>query len=110
MTNPVNCERRIRRSIPDRGLSDKAKVLLDPRALQLALQQGRGTSGQKHKSPLRAGFFTCYKFATATGWILAGQALRLSFRPLNYGVDLCPSMRQSVRDALNGYKLTAKDL
>lgn len=43
------------------------------------------TDAQKHKSPLRAGFFMCYKFATARGGSLAGQALSLSFHPLNYG-------------------------
>lgn len=44
-----------------------------------------GLNTQRHEGQLRAGAFMCYGFATASGGCRAGQALRLTFHPLNCG-------------------------
>lgn len=49
-----------------------------------------GSSAEKCESPLRAGFFVCYRFATARGGSLAGQPPRVSFHPRNYGAYPSP--------------------
>lgn len=78
-----------------RATSDKAQVLLHDQAVQVALQPGGEIGGPEAQKPAESGLFTCYKFATARDGSLAGQASRLSFHPLNYGMVTASAVQNS---------------